>query len=336
MDNYLLSWIARQRQYCRVPKKGLERILSPELFSPKILPEDQRAFERIGRGEIDFVPWVSDRYPKILKEIPDPPLGLWVRGEWPDWESRLWVAVVGARKATPFGLRATRDITAELAREGIGIVSGLAYGIDAEAHREAVRCGGVTWGVLGSGLDRLYPRKHFSLAEHMLEKGGILSEFPLSEGPAAWNFPQRNRLISGLVQAVILVEGAVKSGSLITARFAMEQGREVFAVVPPAEHAAYAGTRKLLDEGAHPYSGVRDLIRETAALVPRRDRRVEKSAAAKKKEGGELEKLLRRPRTLDYLIQKTQRRADQILAELARLEGEGKIRRKTGAQWQSL
>ncbi len=194
----------------------------------------------------------SAEYPPILKEIYDPPALLFVKGNWRPWEERPWVAVVGARKATEFGKKITKEIVTELCKRGVGIVSGLAYGIDASAHKAAVEAGGVTWGVLGSGIDVVYPKRHSQLAEEMTINGGTLSEFPLGTSPEPWHFPQRNRIISGLSQAVIIVQANFKSGSLITAHFALEQGRDVFVVPPPDDHVAYEGNKKLLEEGATP------------------------------------------------------------------------------------
>ena len=166
-------------------------------------------------------------YPALLKEIPDPPHQLYYCGEWPDWDSGLTVALVGARKATRFGCDIVPHILEEIAAAdpSVRIVSGLAFGIDAEAHRAALYFGLPTWGVLGSGIDVLYPKRNWGLSQAMLEKGGYLSEFPVGTQPRPGYFPRRNRIISGLSHGVILVEGTAQSGSLITARLALEQGR---------------------------------------------------------------------------------------------------------------
>lgn len=252
------------------------------------------------------------------------------------------MAVVGARKRTSFGKEKTGEIARDLVSKGAGIVSGLAFGIDGEAHRACVEIGGATWGVLGTGIDQIYPKQHIELARKMKEYGGTLSEFPLGTPPFASNFPQRNRIISGISNAVIVVEAALKSGSLITARFALEQGKEVFVLPPPKEHVAYEGTKQLLDDGATPYenaSEVLEVIRvQKEKKVGRQLKRVSK------KQRGEPAKIemvgllahLEKPRTLDYLIKKTERNAGELLSELIHLESEKKIRRLPGALWKNL
>lgn len=289
----------------------------------------------------DLISWESKSYPNILREIHDPPPRLMVRGRWPLWEERLWVAVVGARKATPFGLKRTREIVADLVAHDIGIVSGLAYGIDGQAHRVAVEKGGITWGVLGSGIDIFYPKGHRALAEKMTEKGGYLSEYPLGMKPYAGNFPKRNRIISGLSHAVLLIEATLRSGSLITARLALEQGREVFVVPPPKEHVAYEGTKKLLEEGATPYESVEQLSEILQPMFGNPSSKKREKKQRLKEEFATLEKghpfssLLHQPRTLDYLVQKTQKSPHQLLVELLLLESRGLIQKKEGAVWQN-
>lgn len=170
-------------------------------------------------------------YPSLLREIFDPPITLYVKGAWEECLDAPAVAVVGSRRCSTYGQNAALMLARDLAGRGVTIISGLARGIDAAAHRGALESGGRTVAVMGTGVDQIYPRDHRKLAEEILEHGGaIISEFPLGTPPAPQNFPYRNRVISGLSLGVLIVEAAENSGSLITARMAMEQNREVFAV----------------------------------------------------------------------------------------------------------
>jgi DNA processing protein len=170
-------------------------------------------------------------YPALLREIADPPITLYVKGAWQECLEAPCVAIVGSRRCSTYGQNIAALLARELAARGVTIVSGLARGIDAAAHRGALEAGGRTVGVLGTGVDEVYPRDHKKLAAEMLAQGGALvSQFPLSTPPIPENFPYRNRIISGLSLGTVLVEAAENSGSLITARLALEQGREVFAV----------------------------------------------------------------------------------------------------------
>ncbi|MDQ1708141.1 MAG: processing protein [Pyrinomonadaceae bacterium] len=170
-------------------------------------------------------------YPSLLREIYDPPIVLYVRGAWTECLEQPCVAVVGSRRCSTYGLNAASMLARDLAQRGVTIVSGFARGIDAAAHRGAIQGHGRTIAVIGTGLDQVYPRDHKKLADELLEAGGaIVSQFPLTTPPVSENFPYRNRIISGLSLGVIVVEAAENSGSLITARLAIEQNREVFAV----------------------------------------------------------------------------------------------------------
>ena len=187
------------------------------------------------------------------------------------------VAVVGSRRATPAGARIARRLAGELAAHGLVVTSGLAQGVDAEAHRGALDAGGRTVAVLGSSLDRVYPAAHHSLAERVAEQGALVSEFPFGTRPVPWNFPWRNRIISGLSLGVLVVEAAARSGSLVTARLAGEQGREVFAVPGSILNPLTAGCHRLLRDGAKLVERVEDILEELpvgdvaegAAGVPR-------------------------------------------------------------------
>jgi DNA processing protein len=207
-------------------------------------------------------------YPPALAEIPDPPPALWVRGapealRWP----RL-VAVVGARAATPGGRAMAEHLAAGLAEAGIVVVSGLARGIDSVAHRAALDRGGASIAVLGSGLDRVYPAEHAGLADRLAAQGTVVSEHPPGTPPLPFHFPWRNRIISGLSSAVVVVEASDKSGSLITAMAAAEQGREVMAVPGPVGPGRHRGGHALLRDGATLVEGPEDVLAALGWLGP--------------------------------------------------------------------
>ncbi|SHK09547.1 DNA-processing protein DprA [Rhodothermus profundi] len=202
-------------------------------------------FEQAERVGATLIPAWDERFPPLLRTIYDPPALLWMRGTWTP-EDHHAVAIVGTRRPTDYGLRTARQFAAALAREGVTVISGLAYGIDAAAHRGALEAGGRTLAVLGSGVDRIYPARHERLARAILNQGALFSEFPLGAAPDAPNFPRRNRLISGLARAVLIVEAYETGGALITARLALEQNREVLAIPGVLHNPASAGTNRLI------------------------------------------------------------------------------------------
>jgi DNA processing protein len=223
----------------------------------KAAETESAAFAKSGAH---LVTLLDDRYPSLLKEIPDPPPYLYLKGTIP--ASRTTIAVVGSRSASDYGISITSRLSRELAEQGVTIVSGLALGVDTAAHRAALQAKGATIGVLGCGIDLVYPSINRQLYREMEERGAIISEFPVGTPPDAPNFPRRNRIISGLSRGVLVVEAAEKSGSLITAGFALEQGREVFAVPGNITFRASRGTNSLIKQGAKLVESVSDIIGE--------------------------------------------------------------------------
>ena len=202
--------------------------------------------------------------PPRLLAIPDHPAVLFLRGD-SGVLAAPQVAIVGSRRATPAGARIARRLAGELAAHGLVVTSGLAQGVDAEAHRGALEAGGRTVAVLGSSLDRVYPAAHRSLAERIAGQGALVSEFPFGTPPVPWNFPWRNRIISGLSLGVVVVEAAARSGSLVTARLAGDQGREVFAVPGSILNPLSSGCHRLLRDGAKLVERVEDVLEELPA-----------------------------------------------------------------------
>ena len=201
------------------------------------------------------------RYPTALAAIHDPPSELWIRGD-VDALRAPSVAIVGSRAASPYALEVARRLGADLARRNVAVVSGMARGVDSAAHRGALEGGGVTIAVFGCGVDVIYPSEHRGLAERILERGALVSEFPIGAPPRREHFPQRNRIISGLSLAVVIVEAAEGSGSLITAEFALEQGRTVLAVPGNVLGGRNYGAHALLRDGAKLVECADDILEE--------------------------------------------------------------------------
>lgn len=218
--------------------------------------------------EHDIRLWFRDAedFPALLTEIPDPPLLMFARGDWLETD-RYSVGIVGTRRPTAYGRRQAARLAASLTEAGLAIVSGLARGIDATAHQSALDSGGRTIAVLGSGLLKIYPRENEGLATKVRQQGVLLSESPPQRQAIAGAFPQRNRIISGLSSGVVVVEAAERSGALITARHAMEQGRDVFAVPGPADSPQSRGCHKLIRDGAKLVESVDDILEEIIPLL---------------------------------------------------------------------
>lgn len=274
----------------------------------------------------------DEAYPKALLEIADPPNLLYVRGN-PALLQKRGLAMVGSRNATPQGIQTAENFARALAGKGLCIVSGLALGIDAAAHRGALAAGGETIAVIGTGADRIYPARNKELALAIAEHGAIVSEFPLGTPAIASNFPRRNRIISGLSRGVLVVEAAPESGSLITARLAAEQGREVFAI-PGSIHSPVArGCHKLIKQGAKLVETAADILDELGNFTaPTRT----EIATQESVEDPILAAIGHDPCSLDDLAQRTGLSADQLLPDLLTLELAGRIATLPGNRYQRL
>lgn len=282
-------------------------------------------------------------YPALLSRIDDPPGLLFVRGTILPQDS-LSVAIVGARHATAYGLKVAEQLGAALARAGYTVVSGLARGIDAAAHRGALRAGGRTIAVLGSGVLNIYPPEHADLAREVIDSGALISELPPLTAPHEGTFPQRNRIVSGLSLGVVVVQAADRSGALITARLATEQGREVFAVPGAIDCRMSRGTHQLIRDGAKLVESVDDILEEFGPLfetATTADGRAVQSAA--ELQLGDIERTvldacdaLARGGTksvaIDDLVDSSGLAASQVLATIGVLEMRRLIRRLPGNQ----
>jgi DNA processing protein len=222
-----------------------------------------RQFDALEKHGARIVTWWDAEYPPYLKEIYDPPALLFVKGTLPP-AGEATFAIVGSRMATSYGKMVAERLAGGLARHGITIVSGMARGIDGIAHRAALSHGGRTIGVLGCGLDIVYPPEHQNLYDEVVANGALMSEFPMGTAPEAHNFPQRNRLISGLSLGVLVVEAQEKSGALLTAQSALEQGRDVFAVPGHIDAQKSRGPNRLIQQGAKLVLDIDDILDELA------------------------------------------------------------------------
>jgi DNA processing protein len=269
------------------------------------------------------------RYPKVLRDIPDPPIVLWIRGGIEPFAARA-VAIVGSRNATPAGLVVARRLSGELARAGVVVVSGLARGIDAAAHRGALDGGGPTVAVLGNGVDVSYPAENRQLSAAVAANGALVSEFPPGSRPYPSHFPLRNRIISGLCQGVLVVEASARSGSLITANAALEQGRQVFAVPGSVPSGRYSGCHALIKDGARLVETVDDIQEELGWADP--GRRTQAAEASNRRVSNSLVDCMRSgdPISADELAARTGRGAADCLAELGVLEVAGLVARTPG------
>lgn len=228
------------------------------------------------KQDVQLLSVLNPNYPHLLREIHEPPMLLYVKGELIQ-EDDLSVAMVGARHASSYGLRMAYRFSYDLAGSGLTIVSGLARGIDAEAHRGALDARGRTIAVLGSGIDVIYPKENKKLYDQIAEQGAVVSEFPLGSEPLAYHFPVRNRIIAGLSQGVVVIEAHQKSGSLITASLAVESGREVYALPGSVDSIGSRGTNQLIKDGAKMALSADDILEDLSPVL--RGNLLEKSRA---------------------------------------------------------
>jgi len=298
----------------------------------------QRELDRLAALDITLLTPGSEHYPQALRFFPDRPVLLYCRGDL-RLLARPAVAIVGSRTATKYGLRVGAMLAAELAALDITIVSGAAYGIDAAAHRAALAAGGATVAVLGCGVDIAYPRAHAGLLAEIAASGLVLSEFPLGTPPEGFRFPVRNRIISGLARGVVVVEATERSGSLITARLALDQGREVFAVPGRIDSPQSVGTHRLIQQGAQLVQTEADILEGiswaaaagSASTPPLpAPARLEVTAAEQRF----LDRLDTYPRDIDTLVRQTGLDLAEIHTLLLQLELKGLVRQLPGQQYE--
>ncbi len=314
-------------QEARLDRRSMENLLEARRT---VNPE--REWARTQQAGIHVYTWDSPDYPANLANIDQPPPVLYARGRLTSQDE--WaVALVGTRRASAYGREVAQVLATELARNGITVVSGLALGIDTVAHRAAVDAGGRTLAVLGSGVDQIYPPQNRGLATAVVGQGALLSDYPVGTRPEAGNFPPRNRIISGLSRGVVIIEASDKSGALITARFAAEQGREVFAVPGSILHPGSAGCNALIRDGATPLLSVDDLLEtlNLSRLTEQID--VRQSVPADPQEQKLLGCLSSQPSHIDDIVRASTLEPAQVSSLLAVMELKGLVRQVGALQY---
>ncbi len=313
-------------------RAGLDRRSLQNLLAARSSVDLDEQLRRVERAAVRVLTWESDEYPPLLREISEPPPVLYVRGAFTAADA--WaIAVVGTRRASVYGKEVTRRLTSALARSGITIVSGLARGIDGVAHRAALDAGGRTIAVLGCGIDHIYPPEHRSLAREIAARGVLVSDYPLGTPPEGRNFPPRNRIISGLSLGVLVTEAGRRSGALITADFAADQGRDVFAVPGSILAHGSVGTNNLIRDGAKPVLKPEDILEELNLTMVPEYTVARETLPADETEAAILRHLSAEPLHVDELRQQVGLPIAQVTSTLALLELKGLVRAVGGMMY---
>lgn len=312
---------------------GVNQKSASRLIEQRDCIDLDKEWNRVQTAGVTLITLAEDSYPALLREIPNPPPVLYIKGEIRQ-EDETAIGVVGTRRMTRYGSEMARRLSTGLAAAGMTIVSGLARGIDGIAHREAVDAGGRTLAVLGCGVDRIYPAEHRRLSEDVIENGALISQFPLGTGPDAHNFPERNRLISGLSLGVLVVEAPIKSGALITSSCAADQGRTVFAVPGSALSSSSDGPHQLIRDGAVLTATVDDVLQE---LNLERRQAVMENRRMLPDATGEEQEILKTldgdPRHIDEIAIDTGINISQLSAMLLQMQLKGMVREVGGQHY---
>ncbi len=304
---------------------GLDGRLASRVVSERATIDPDAEIERLAKHNVTALTWHDPAYPTRLKEIYDLPPVLYVRGQLTAADE--WcVAVVGTRRPTPYGRQVAEELSYRLAQSRICVVSGLARGIDSIAHRAALDAGGRTVAVLACGLDIVYPPEHARLALEIIERGALVSDYPLGTQPRGDFFPRRNRIMSGLSLGVLVVEGDVKSGAMITARLALEQDREVFAVPGSIFSAQSRGTNSLIQDGAKLVQKVEDVLEELNLTMVPQQIAMEESMPTTDTEAALLRHISREPAHVDEVCRESGLPIATVSSVLAMLELRGLVR----------
>lgn len=293
--------------------------------------EAEKQSSKVGREGVRFITLRSPEYPANLKNIYDPPPFFFLKGKI-EKDDQKALAIVGTRTPSPYGKLIAEKITRELAEKGITIVSGFARGIDSISHHHALEANGRTIGVLGSGLDVIYPPENAKLAQRIEKGGAVISEFLLGTQPEGTNFPKRNRLISGLSLGVIIIEAGIKSGALITANLALEQGREVFAIPGNISSKGSEGANRLIKKGAVLVTRSEDILEELGGLFSGEEKEIkkEKIFTLSEREQKIYRLLSAEPAHIDRIAKETELSTPQALSLLLSLELKGLVRQLSG------
>jgi DNA processing protein len=322
-----------------VQTAGINQRLAVRIKSHKVSESIRADLNLAAKRGVRIITLCDPEYPRLLRHIADPPPFLYAKGGLTP--QTPCIGVVGSRMATPYGRQSARRISADLAAGGLTIVSGMALGIDSAAHEGALRAGGRTVAVMGSGFERLYPPQNRKLAGAIAASGAVVSEFSMRTEPEAYNFPVRNRIISGMCVGVVVVEATRRSGSLITARLALEQNREVFAVPGSIHSFKSTGTHSLIKQGAKLVENARDIFDEIAAMVPQIQNTRKKAPESagpsrnglKADESAVLQALSPYPVHIDELVRKTAMDPGKLSGLLLTLELRGLVQQSPGKRF---
>lgn len=327
-------------------KEGLKPETIQELQDSSILDKANAEIERLEKLGAEVITLDDENYPELLREIHDPPIALYVRGDLKQACERPCLAVVGSRRCSTYGVNVAESLSRDLAAHGLTIISGLARGIDAAAHRGALEANGLTVAVVGTGLETTYPKEHKKLEEQVIAHGAVVSEFPLGTPPLPQNFPYRNRILSGLCFGVLIIEASEHSGSLITARLAYEQGREVFAVPGNITSQTSFGPNFLIKDGAKLVQIWRDVVEELPREIKEALLGIERPASSPNQakvqpifESIELSEAERKildilsadvPAHVDQLLISSEMSSSELMSSLLGLEMKDRIRQLPG------
>jgi DNA processing protein len=323
------AWLASPEELVAA---GLSQKITASLVKIRSQVNLEQIWDNLTAKGIQVITWEDETYPRYLREVDQPPPVLYLQGSFvpdDDWA----VAVVGTRRVTAYGRQVAEEVAGTLGRSGVTVVSGLARGIDAIAHQAALNAGGRTLAVLGSGVDRIYPPEHHKLAERIIAHGALVSDYAPGTPPDASNFPPRNRIISGLARAVVVVEAGLDSGALITASFAAEQGRDVFAVPGNINTPQSQGTNRLIRDGAHPLLSPQDVLELLNLSMATEQRLARTALPADASEAQLLQVLSRQPLHVDEIRSQTGMPIEKVTATLALMELKGMVRQVGGMNY---
>jgi DNA processing protein len=316
------AWIAGPSE---LRAAGLEDRIVRAIISERPNIEPDAEIERLGAQGVRALTWNDPDYPALLKEIDDAPPVIYVRGDL--CASDEWaVSVVGTRRPTPYGRQVAEEVSYQLASNRICIVSGLARGVDAIAHRAALQAGGRTVAVLACGLDTVYPPEHAKLAREIIEHGALISEYPLGTQPRGDYFPRRNRIMSGISLGVLVVEGDVKSGAIITARWAADQNREVFAIPGSIFSPQSRGTNDLIQQGAKLVQKIDDVLEELNLTMVPQQMEMQQLIPATDTESDLLRHITKEPVHIDEVCRQSALPVSTVSSLLAMMELKGLVR----------
>jgi len=311
---------------------GLNEKLVDNLLKARSQVSLEKVWERLQAQGIQVLIWDDEAYPRRLKEIDQPPPVLFLRGDLLP-EDEWAVAIVGTRRVTAYGRQVAEELSGTLARNGVTVVSGMALGVDSAAHQAALNAGGRTIAVFGTGVDQIYPPQNRRLAEQISQQGALLSDYPLGTPPDGVNFPPRNRIISGLSLAVVVVEAGLTSGALITASFAAEQGRDVFAVPGNINAPQSLGANRLIQDGAHPLLNPQDVL-EALNLTMLTEHRTARNVLPTDPVEKQVYAVLgTEPLHVDEIRQRADMPIAQVSATLALMELKGMVRQVGGMNY---